>query len=150
LTLDGTVVAGDPTAQAFTGRLALRGTSLTRFLTWAAKDQDLAGAVNSDGPFLLQGQLGLSDKSIALTEAGAEIGDMPLTGEVHYTRGERPLLAVVLEGQEMPSAGSTWGRPTSTYACVPASSTPDVRHCATSMWISALRGAGSRCAPAAS
>ena len=104
LTLDGTVVAGDPNAQAFQGKLALRGTSLTRFLTWAAKDQDLAGSVHSDGPFLLQGQLGLSDKSIALTEAGAEIGGMPLTGEVHYTRGERPLLAVVLEGQEVDGA----------------------------------------------
>ena len=104
LTLDGTVVAGDPTAQAFQGKLALRGTSLTRFLTWAAKDQDLAGSVHSDGPFLLQGKLGLSDKSIALTEAGAEIGGMPLTGEVRYTRGERPLLAVVLEGQEVDGA----------------------------------------------
>jgi len=106
LTLDGTI-AGVENARAFQGELALRGTSLARFLNWAAKDQELSDSVQSDGPFSLQGRLGLSEKAIDLTDAGAEIGGTPLTGEMHYSRGERTRLSLVLEGQVI-DAGRLW------------------------------------------
>lgn len=100
LTLDGTL-ADSADARAFQGEIALRGSSLGRFLTWAVKDETAAEVVGSEGPFSLQGRLGMSDQAIDLTDAGAEIGGMPLTGAVHYSRGERPRLAVALDGQEI-------------------------------------------------
>jgi uncharacterized protein involved in outer membrane biogenesis len=100
LVLDG-AVAGVSDTRSFQGELALRGTSLTRFLTWAAKDPAVAEAVRSDGPFSLQGRFGLSNHGFDLVEAGAEIGGTPFTGEVHYSSAKRTRLAVVLEGQEI-------------------------------------------------
>ncbi|MGI9403633.1 MAG: AsmA-like C-terminal region-containing protein, partial [Hyphomicrobium sp.] len=100
LALDGTV-ADVEKARGFQGELALRGTSLTRFLNWASKDTSVAEAVRSEGPFFVQGRLGLGKSSIDLTDVGAEIGGTPLTGEVHYSTGERTRLAIVLEGHEI-------------------------------------------------
>lgn len=106
LALDGSVanVAGERT---FQGEFALRGTSLGRFLRWAVKDPAVVDAIHSDGRFSLQGRLAMSDKSLDLTEATAEIAGRPLGGEVHYGGGERKRLAVVLEGQEV-DAGELW------------------------------------------
>jgi hypothetical protein len=103
VSLDG-AIADNSGGQAFQGDLSLRGTSLARFLDWAAKDKSVAQAVRNDGPFALQGRLALSEQSIDLTDAGAEIGGRPLTGEVHYSKKERARLAVVLEGHEMDAA----------------------------------------------
>ncbi len=89
---------------AFRGELALRGTSLARFLNWAAKDDSVAEAIRSDGPFALQGRFSMNAQSVDLTEAGAEVGGTPLTGEVHYRAGERARLAVVLQGQQIDAA----------------------------------------------
>ena len=58
-------------------------------------------AVRSEGPFSLQGRLGMSDNGIDLTEAGAEIGGMPITGEVRYGMKDRPRLSVALDGSEI-------------------------------------------------
>ena len=106
LTLDG-MVADVANARAFQGDLTLRGASLPRFLTWVAKDSSVADAVRSDGPFSLQGRLALSDKSVDLTDAGAEIGGRPLTGEVHYSNGERSRLSIAVDGQEI-DASQLW------------------------------------------
>ncbi len=106
LALDGTV-DNAPNAKAFQGEFALRGTSLARFLQWAVKDPSVADAVRSDGPFSLQGLLGMSGKGVDLTEAGAEIAGMPLTGEVHYAGGKRTRLGIVLEGQQI-DGGQLW------------------------------------------
>ncbi len=106
LTLDG-AVADVANARTFQGDLALRGTSLPRFLTWATRDNTAADLVRSDGPFLLQGRLALSEKAVDLTDAGAEIGGIPLTGAVHYKGGERTQLAIVVEGQQI-DAGQFW------------------------------------------
>lgn len=97
-------VADTVDANAFQGELALRGTSLARFLTWITKDASIADTVRSDGAFALQGRLRTSANAIDLTEAGAEIAGMPLSGEVHYKGGERTQLAVVLQGQEIDAA----------------------------------------------
>jgi uncharacterized protein involved in outer membrane biogenesis len=106
LTLDG-AVTDVANARTFQGDLALRGTSLPRFLTWVTKDGTVADLVRSDGPFSLQGRLGLNDKAIDLTEAGAEISGTPLTGAVHYAGGERTKLAIVVEGQQI-DASQFW------------------------------------------
>ena len=57
--------------------------------------------MRSDGAFSLQGRLGMSEKAIDLTDAGADIGGTPLTGSVHYAGGERTQLAIVLDGQQI-------------------------------------------------
>ncbi|HEY7670136.1 MAG TPA: AsmA family protein [Hyphomicrobium sp.] len=106
LALDGTVGAAAD-ARAFQGEFALRGTSLARFLNWAVKDPSMSDIVRNDGPFSLQGLLSMSDKGVDLTEAGAEIAGMPLTGEVHYASGERTRLGIVLAGQQI-DGGQLW------------------------------------------
>ncbi len=89
LALDGSA-ASTVEAGTFQGEFALRGTSLHRFLNWAVKDPSVVEVVRSDGPFSLQGLLGMSARGVDLTDAGAEVAGMPLSGEVHYTTGERP------------------------------------------------------------
>ncbi len=106
LDLDGTV-ADVEKARGFQGELALRGTSLTRFLNWASKDPAVAETVRNEGPFSVHGRLGLGKSSIDLTEVGAEIGGTPLSGEVHYSSGERARISVVLEGNEI-DASQLW------------------------------------------
>ncbi len=103
LALDG-AVADAASGQAFRGDVTLHGTSLARFLDWAAKGKALAEVVRNEGPFSLQGRLAMSENGIDLTEAGAEISGRPLTGEVHYGKKDRPRLAVVLEGSEIDAA----------------------------------------------
>ena len=106
LALDGSV-SGSAEPGKFQGEFALRGTSLHRFLNWAVKDPSVAAVVRSDGPFSLQGLLGMSAKGVDLTDAGAEIAGMPLSGEVHYSSGERTRLGIVLEGQRI-DGGELW------------------------------------------
>ena len=48
VSLDG-AVADNAGAKGFQGDLALRGTSLARFLDWAAKDKSVAQAVRNEG-----------------------------------------------------------------------------------------------------
>jgi uncharacterized protein involved in outer membrane biogenesis len=103
LTLDG-AVADAASGQSFQGDLTLHGTSLARFLEWAAKDKALAEAVRNEGPFSVQGRLAMREQGIDLTDAGAEIGGRALTGEVHYGTKDRPRLAVVLDGSEIDAA----------------------------------------------
>ena len=103
LALDG-AVADAASGQAFRGDVTLHGTSLARFLDWAAKGKALAEVVRNEGPFSLQGRLAMSENGIDLTEAGAEIAGRPITGEVHYGKKDRPRLAVVLEGSEIDAA----------------------------------------------
>lgn len=103
LALDGSI-ADAADARSFQGEVSLRGTSLSRFLLWAAKDDAVAEAVGSDGPYSLQGRLALGEHAIDLTNAGAEISGMPLKGEVHYSGGKRTRLGLVVEGHEVDAA----------------------------------------------
>ena len=103
LALDG-AIADAASGKAFQGDLTLHGTSLIRFLDWAAKDKALAEAVRNEGPFSLQGRLDMSDAGIALTAAGAEIAGRPTTGEVHYAMKGRPRISILLEGGEVDAA----------------------------------------------
>ena len=106
LALDGTV-ADAANGQSFRGDVTLHGTSLTRFLDWAAHGKALADGLRNEGPFSLQGQLAMSEGGIHLTEAGAEIGGRPLTGEMHYANKDRPYVEVALDGAEI-DAGQFW------------------------------------------
>lgn len=105
--LDGAVAADAGSEQAFRGDITLHGTSLSRFLDWAVRDKELAGYVRNEGPFSLQGQLAMTGRGVALTDAGAEFGGRPLKGEVHYTHKDRPSLAISLDGSEI-DAGQLW------------------------------------------
>lgn len=108
LALYGTMADGAAgAARTFQGELALRGTSLARFLKWAAKHEGVTETVRADGPYALQGRLGMSANAIDLTEAGAEIGGEALTGEVHYRGGARKRLGLVLTGQQI-DANRMW------------------------------------------
>ncbi len=92
---------------AFGGDITLHGTSLSRFLEWAAKGKPLAEAMRNEGPFSLQGRLAMSERGIDLTQAGVEIGGRSISGEMHYDKKDRPRLAVTLEGAEI-DAGQLW------------------------------------------
>jgi hypothetical protein len=107
LLLDGAVAGDGASGQAFRGDVTLHGTSLARFLDWAGKDKGLAEAVRNEGPYSLQGNLAMTEQGVDLTEAGAEIGGRTINGEVHYSRKDRPSLAVSLEGSEI-DAGQLW------------------------------------------
>ncbi len=106
LALEGTTASTTETG-TFQGDFALRGTSLHRFLNWAVKDPSVVDVVRSDGPFSLQGLLGMSARGVDLTDAGAEVAGMPLSGEVHYTSGDRPRIGIVLQGQQI-DGGELW------------------------------------------
>lgn len=98
--LDGEV-ADAVSRKTFQGDLALRGTSLSRFLSWATKGDKFAEAIQSEGLFSLQGQLGVGDKTIDLVDAIVEAGGNALAGEFHYSGGERSTLALAVEGPEI-------------------------------------------------
>jgi hypothetical protein len=106
LAMDG-AVADAATGQAFSGDLTLHGTSLARFLDWATKDKALAEDLRNDGPFSLQGRLAMSERGIDFTDAGAEFGGRPITGEMRYAKKDRPRVSVTLEGAEI-DAGQFW------------------------------------------
>ncbi len=106
--LDGSVAGDATTGQAFRGEITLYGSSLSRFLDWAAKDKQIASAVRNEGPFSLQGQLAMTGTSVELTDAGAELGGRPIKGEVRYsTKAARPRLAIALDSNEI-DAGELW------------------------------------------
>ena len=71
--------SGDSPVTGFVGDIALKGASLARFAGWLGKSQGPPEA--RDGPFSLQGKLGLSDSTFELAEAAGEIAGMPLKGE---------------------------------------------------------------------
>lgn len=93
--------------QGIAGDITLYGTSLSRFLNWAAKGKSLAEAMRNEGPFSLQGQLAMNERGVSLTDAGVEIAGRPITGELHYTSKDRPRLSIALEGNEI-DAGALW------------------------------------------
>jgi hypothetical protein len=104
---DGAVATDADVGQSFRGDVTVHGTSLARFLGWAAKDKAFTDAVHNEGPFSLQGQLAMSERGINLTDAGVEIAGRPITGELHYSGKDRPRLAISLDGAEM-DAGALW------------------------------------------
>ena len=99
-------ISREAKASAFTGPVTLRGANLARFLAWARHDgaaRPVAGATagHYDGPFMLDGQLEISDGAIALTRAAVEFADQPVTGEFRMTTEGRRRVVLVLQGQRI-------------------------------------------------
>ncbi len=87
---------------SFAGSGFVRGSNLARLLTWAGK----SGAqldVNSDGPFSAEGRVLVNDARFELTEASAEIGGRPFSGDVVVSGNGRRRVAVTLEAARLDS-----------------------------------------------
>ncbi len=82
------------------GPLLLRGSSVNRFLAWAGKGAAL-GDARSDGPFLVRGQLKLSETALELTDADAELQGIPLKGEIRHEHNDRRRISMSLDGQRV-------------------------------------------------
>ncbi|MDX2307565.1 MAG: AsmA family protein [Hyphomicrobium sp.] len=107
--IDG-AIEDEKGARTFKGTLALGGQSLMRFTAWGFGETPFS-RLPRDGPFSVEGQLVLSDKTIELSDATAEIDAMPLTGSVLLGLGEKRRAAVSLEGQRIDLASLWPGNP---------------------------------------
>jgi len=90
----------------FRGQLDLRGQSLARFMAWGMKDATFTDG-RGEVPFSLQGEIAIGDKTIELTQASAELGGVPLKGELKVANEARRKLALVIEGHEI-DASQVW------------------------------------------
>lgn len=97
--LSGTLSEGKA-APELDGPLLLRGSSLARFMAWAGKTAEL-GDARSDGPFLVRGQLKLSETTLDLTDVDAELQGIPLKGEIRHENKERRRIGLMLDGQRV-------------------------------------------------
>lgn len=100
--MKGTLTDGDG-LPGFQGPITLRGQSLGRFLGWGLKDASFAEG-RGEVPFSLQGRLAIGDSEIGLTEAAAELGGVPLEGELRFANDAHKRLALVVEGYEIDTA----------------------------------------------
>lgn len=98
--LQGTIfdTAGQPVV--FDGVLALRGTSVTRFVTWATSNA-LAIDARADGPFGLRAQIVAGNGRVAARELVGSLSGTTLSGSVQYRWDGRPELSVALEGPQI-------------------------------------------------
>ena len=87
----------------FAGSGFVRGTNLTRLLSWAAK----SGAnldVKADGSFSAEGKIVADDARFELTEASADIGGRSFSGDVLISGEGRRKVAVTLEAARLDSS----------------------------------------------
>lgn len=87
----------------FTGTMMVRGSSLSRFVSWAGKDTVLASS-GSDGPFSLESNVAFSPQGIEMTDANAELNGVPLNGSLRLKLDGRKLYAMTLEGYRVDAA----------------------------------------------
>jgi uncharacterized protein involved in outer membrane biogenesis len=87
----------------FAGSGFVHGSNLARLLSWAAK----SGAsldVKADGPFTAEGRIVADDARFELTEASADIGGRPFSGDVAISGEGRRKVAVTLEAARLDSS----------------------------------------------
>jgi hypothetical protein len=87
----------------FSGSGFAHGNNLARLLSWAAK----SGAsldVKADGPFTAEGRIVADDVRFELTEASADIGGRPFSGDVAISGEGRRKVAVTLEAARLDSS----------------------------------------------
>jgi hypothetical protein len=84
----------------FDGRLALRGASVARFLTWATGNAVPIEA-KADGAFGLRAQIGVGDGKVAAGDIVGNLSGTTLSGTALYRWAGRPELAVTLEGPQI-------------------------------------------------
>lgn len=99
LDLAGVLSAGEAVPR-FDGMLALGGQSLMRFLAWGFRENGI-GEGRTDGPFTIEGHLGLGETDLELTQATAEFASSPMTGELKLGLGPRPKLAMTVQGNRI-------------------------------------------------
>ena len=98
--LQGTIfdTAGQPVV--FDGHLALRGTSVARFLTWAANNT-LPIEARSDGAFGLRAQITAGNGKAAARDIVGNLSGTTLGGAAQYRWDGRPEVTIALEGPQI-------------------------------------------------
>lgn len=89
-----------PGGARFEGRGVLRGANLARFMAWAGRGQILPPAVQ-DGAFALSSGVVLASDTMRLRGLSLQLAGQTVGGEVSWTGGARPKLALTLEGSEL-------------------------------------------------
>lgn len=97
---------GAPLSRSFDGTLALRGTNLSRLVTWAAQGPTFIQG-HTEGAFGLDGRLKFQANAIEIADADAELAGQPLTGDMRLTLDGAKTLALSIEGQRV-DVGSLW------------------------------------------
>jgi uncharacterized protein involved in outer membrane biogenesis len=87
----------------FAGSGFVHGTNLARLLAWAAKS-GAAIDVKADGAFSAEGRVLVDDARFELTEASADLGGRPFSGDVVVSGDERRKVAVTIEGARLDSS----------------------------------------------
>lgn len=83
-------------AVSFAGAGFIHGTNFARLLEWADKS-GVNLDVEADGPFSAEGRVLIADKRFELTEASADIGGRPFTGDIVVSDEDRRKVSVTLE-----------------------------------------------------
>jgi hypothetical protein len=98
--LQGTIfdAAGQPVV--FDGNLALRGTSVARFLTWAASNT-LPIEPRADGAFGLRAQITAGNGQVAARDIVGNLSGTTLSGAAQYRWEGRPEVTIALEGPQI-------------------------------------------------
>ena len=96
-------VKDDAGKVSFAGTGFVHGSNLARLLAWAAKS-GAAIDIKADGPFSAEGRLLVSDTRVELTEATAELGGRPFSGEVKVSSEGGHRVAVTLQGARLDSS----------------------------------------------
>lgn len=93
-------ITGTPDASVFTGSLALRGTSVVRFVNWAVGDL-LPADAKGDGPFGLRANLRIDDGRAVVRDLVGDLSGTTLQGAASYRWQGRPELSLQLEGPQL-------------------------------------------------
>lgn len=94
------VLGGSADAPVFTGSVALRGSSLTRFTNWAS-----AGALSAegqgDGTYGLRAHLSIEPQRVALESLAGELSGTSLRGAASYRWGATQELGLQFDGPQL-------------------------------------------------
>lgn len=94
---------GQGKSPSFTGEGSVRGVNFEK-ADAIAQRSGIGIDLKSQGPFWLAGTVAMNDTHFAITNAKAEFGGQPVSGEIDIVHGERKRVAVRLEGDRIDSA----------------------------------------------
>lgn len=87
----------------FAGEGTVRGVNFDRVKAFAQRS-GIPVDIKAESPFWIAGKVAISDSRFAISRAKADIGGLAVSGDLELTRGERPGLALRLEGDRIDSA----------------------------------------------
>lgn len=87
----------------FAGEGNVRGVNFDRVKAFAQRS-GIPVDVKAESPFWIAGKIAISDSRVAISRAKAEFGGLAVSGDLEITRGDRPGLALRLEGDRIDSA----------------------------------------------